>query len=112
MELEGFEINEGFPLITKNPNNYTNAIVYKIEGNDIFICSDFCNVVKHSEESLSLSYSVPEHYRETFVWGDDEYRKGIYSVERWLEDNLHATLKVAKEVGISIFTEELPPHGD
>lgn len=102
MKLEGLEIHEGMPLITRNPERYTNAVVYKIEGSTIFVCSDFCNVIKLSEESICEAYSVPEHYKETFIWVDEEYRRGVYSFKRWLEDNLHATLKMAKEVGLSL----------
>lgn len=65
-----FELRAGVPLVTKNPNIYTNAVVYKVGKGDkrtpVTIISDFGNTMVYpSIEDLLCRYDIAPHYINT-----------------------------------------------
>ena len=70
------KLKAGIPLTTKNPQEYTNAVVYKVvEGehrNVVWVISDFGNIMKFpSEEDVFQRYVVSRTYeREVYYAGE------------------------------------------
>lgn len=63
------KLRVGMPLVTKNAQRYTNAVVYKLfEGEHrtvVYVLSDFGNIMKYSsEEDVLENYYVSEGYFE------------------------------------------------
>lgn len=66
----GFELKAGIPLVTKDPDIYGNAVVYKVgKGNKrtpVTIISDYGNVVMYpSIEDLLCRYDIAPYYINT-----------------------------------------------
>jgi hypothetical protein len=63
----GFELKAGIPLTTKDPNIYTNAVVYKVVKGDkrtpVTIISDYGNIMVYpSIEDLLCKYDIARTY--------------------------------------------------
>lgn len=64
------KLKAGITLVTKNPQQFSNAVVYKVvEGkyrNTIWVLSDFGNIMKFpSEETVLECYDISENYLDT-----------------------------------------------
>lgn len=84
------KLRVGIPLATKNPQEHTNAVVYKVvEGghrNVVWVISDFGNIMKFpSEEDVLQRYVISRTYeREVYYAGEldmgQEWLDGLFDI--------------------------------
>jgi hypothetical protein len=79
------KLKAGIPLVTKTPQQFSNAVVYKvIEGvhrTVVYVLTDFGNLRKFpSEEDMFEDYVISDSYLDTVSMAD-EFNMG----QEWLD---------------------------
>lgn len=100
------KLRVGMPLATKNGQQYTNAVVYKIiEGehrNVVYVLSDFGNVLKYpSEADVLVNYDISEAYLSYIPSVD----AGIITLED-LDDAFKVRDRIFKQVELLMYALE------
>lgn len=99
------KLKAGIPLVTKNPQQFSNAVVYKvIEGkhrNVVYVLTDFGNLRKFpSEEDILEDYVISNSYLDT-VDMMNEYGMG----QEWLDGQFDIRDRLQHQ--IELLTEAL-----
>ena len=99
------KLKAGIPLVTKNPQKFTNAVVYRvIEGvhrNVVYVLTDFGNLRKFpSEEDMFEDYVISNSYLETV---DMMYEYGME--QEWLDGQFD--IRDRLRLRIELLTEAL-----
>ena len=90
LELEGLNLHAGFPLITKNPQTLTNAVVFEIQDEQhIKVLTDFGNMRIISLNSLSFDYTVSASYEDILVSSGRLNTEELYSLGCRLLKQIH-----------------------
>lgn len=72
----GFELKAGIPLVTKDGDKLSNAVVYEVNKGEhrivVTVLSDFGNLLKFpSVEDLLQCYNISKGYLEYYHWSKE-----------------------------------------
>lgn len=72
----GFELKAGVPLVTKDGDKLSNAVVYEVNKGEyrtvVTVLSDFGNLLRFpSVEDLLQCYNISEGYLEYYRWSKE-----------------------------------------
>ena len=68
MKKERIEIVEGMYLATRNGNVYTNAIVTKVDGDDVTVLTDFGNFLSFTKQEVRNHFNPSKAWLEAMKW--------------------------------------------
>lgn len=99
----GFELKAGVPLVTKDSNRLSNAVVYKVckgeHRTTITVISDFGNRINFpSIEDLSYHYNISKGYLEYYRWSKElNIESSALDAEFCLRERLHRQIELLTE---------------
>lgn len=104
-EDSGIELKAGVPLVTKDGDKLSNAVVYEVNKGEhrtvVTVLSDFGNLLKFpSAEDLLQCYNISKGYLEYYRWSKE------LGIEGWTLDTQFC-LRDRLEKQIELLTEAL-----
>lgn len=102
------KLKQGIPLVTKDSNRYSNAVVYKVFDNGVHqryqIMTDFANrMMFPSAEDVLFYWDISEAYKEYYLVSqeldiDDRVLDSAFCLRERLERQLELITKAIEEL--------------